>query len=92
MPNNLTGVGSLGLRDPVNNIVFFTPATTMTVSEDRNVEVVQGYSQTDCSELLDQDAAGKSSSVTITLGTGILDEEAWSWIWEKSLSLAIAIE
>lgn len=52
----------------------------MTIAEERNVEVVQGYSQTDCSELLDQDAAGKSSSVTITLGTGILDEEAWSWI------------
>lgn len=80
MANNITGVGVLGLLDPVDNKMFLTPASTMTIAEDRSVEVVQGYSQSDCSELLDQDAAGKSSSVTITLGTGILDEEAWSWI------------
>ncbi len=42
MANNLTGVGVLGLRDPINNKMFLTPATTMTVAEERTVEVVQG--------------------------------------------------
>lgn len=80
MANNITGVGVAGFRDPVNNKMFLTPATTVTVNEEKSVEVVQAYSMTGCSPLLDQDAAEKSSSFTITLGTGILDEESWAWI------------
>lgn len=63
------------------------------MAEDRQVEVVQGYSMTGCSSLKDQDAAEKSSTVTVTMGTGVLDEEAWNWVvWNNRKAVSSSIE
>lgn len=93
MPNNITGVGVIGSRDPQTGKLFLSPASTFSMAEDRNVEVIQGYSQTDCTSMKDLDAAEKASSVTITMGTGILDDEAWNWIiWNNRRQQSASIE
>ncbi len=83
MPSNITGFGNFLLRDPSappDSQAYISPAFTFTFSEDRTVDISQGVSQTDCSQILDLDLADRQSTFTLTLGTQILDELAWQWV------------
>lgn len=80
MPNNITGVGVIGARDPIDGSMYMSPAFTCTLTEERTVEVSKGHAETDCTPLRDLDAADKDSEFTCTMGTQILDEEAINWI------------
>ncbi|MEO1006837.1 MAG: hypothetical protein AAFW67_13525 [Cyanobacteria bacterium J06638_38] len=90
--SNITGIGVIGTRN-ADGRLFLSPATNFTMAEDREVTVVQGHSETDCTPLRDQDAAEKSSQVTVTLETGILDEEAFNRIiWNAPKQTSLSIE
>ncbi|ELS01167.1 hypothetical protein Xen7305DRAFT_00008690 [Xenococcus sp. PCC 7305] len=80
MPNNITGVGVIGARDPVDGSMYLSPAFTCTLTEERTVDVSKGHSETDCTPLRDLDVADKDSEFTCNMGTQILDEEAINWI------------
>lgn len=80
MPNNITGVGVIGARDPVNGQMYMSPAFTCTLTEERTVDVAKGHSEVDCTPLRDLDVADKDSEFTCTMGTQILDDEAIQWI------------
>ena len=53
MPNNITGVGVIGARDPITAEMYMSPAFTFTLTEERTAEVSTGYPMVDCSPLQD---------------------------------------
>ncbi len=80
MPNNITGTGVIGARDPITSEMYMSPAFNFTLTEERTTEVAAGYPITDCAPLQDLDVADKQSQYTATMGTQILDRQAINWI------------
>ena len=80
MPNNISGVGVIGARDPETSELYMSPAFTFSLVEERTAEVATGYPAIDCAPLQDLDVADKQSTFTVNMGTQILDRQAINWI------------
>ena len=80
--SNISGFGSLILRDPIvaGFDMYIAPAVTFTFVENKETDISQGVSKTDCSKILDLDLVDRTSEFTLTLGTQVLDEKAWEFI------------
>ena len=78
MPNNITGVGVIGTRLPGE--LHISNAFNFTMTEERQVDVSQGHSATDCTSMQDFEVADKSSSFTVTISTQILTRQSINWI------------
>ena len=78
MPNNIKGVGAVFQRD--GETLNVIRASTFSATEDKQFDEVKAYPVFDCGVMSDVDIAEKESSMTVTVGSSSLDEQAISFL------------
>ena len=80
MPNNITGVGAAYQVDLETDTLNVLRVATFTASEEKEFDEVKAYPLLDCAPMSDVDIAEKQSSMTVTIGSPSLDEQAISFL------------